>query len=613
MIAAQPGPGVPTSDTALRRLVGHAARRSPTATTALRLVRRCVAGNPRLLAAVTAVQLVGTLAALYLPAVDARIIDRGIAQGDTATIIRLGAVMLAAGGIQLLCSVAAVYLGSLVSMGFGRALRRELFDRVTGWSMLEVSRFGASSLLTRTTTDVQTIESTLQQYITTLIATVITGIGGVVMAAHEDAALSWVLLVAVPVLAALTSWIMSQLIAHERGLQKLFDRMNQVVREQLSGIRVVRACAREGFERGRFGQVSASYSRTALAADRWQALLAPVATLVISLSSVALVWFGATAIDAGQMRVGQLLAFMLYAMQILAAASMLSKILANMPAAAASFERINEVLSTDAGLASTPARADHGGGAPARNDAVIGLHNVSFGYPDADRAVLRDLSFTATPGSVTAIVGATGSGKSTMISLLTGLYDVAGGSVRVNGVDVRDCDPEQLRSIAVVPQGGYLFAGSVADNLRYGKPDATNAEMWEALRIAAADGFVAAHPDGLQMPVAQGGVNLSGGQRQRLAIARAVIRRPSVYLLDDAFSALDVRTQRDVWAALRASCPDAAVITVSQRVGAAAEADQVIFLHGGSATGSRAPMGAHESLLADCPRYAEFVAAQAPA
>lgn len=520
-------------------------------------LRQCLARHPRQLLAVAVLQLVGTAAALYLPVVDARIVDRGIAHGDTSTIVRLGLVMLVAGGVQLLAAVAAVALGSRVGMQFGRDLRLALFDRVTEMSMDEVSEFGRSSLLTRTTADVQAVEGVVQQYCTTLIAALLTGVGGVVMAARQDLGLAWVLLLAVPVLAVATFVIMSRLIAHERRLQRIFDRMNQIVREQLSGVRVVRAFAREAVEQHRFADVNTAFSGTALAADRWQALLAPVLALIVSLSGVGLVWFGGLRIESEHMKMGQLLAFLLYAMQILAAASMASKILANAPGAAASVERINAVLATDGAA----------GGAKPADDGVIRFSDVTFGY-SGDRPVLRDMSFTVAPGSVTAIVGATGTGKSTVISLLSRLYDVTDGSVAVPGGD----------QVAVVPQHGYLFSGTVADNLRYGKPDADNAEMWAALRIAAADGFVAAHPDGLQMPIAQGGVNLSGGQRQRLAIARAVIRRPQVYLFDDAFSALDVRTRRDVWAALREYCAGATVIMTAQQIPAGVHADQVIDL-----------------------------------
>jgi ATP-binding cassette subfamily B protein len=545
---------------------------------------------------VAALQLTGTMAALYLPAIDAEIVDRGVARGDTATIVRLGTMMLAVGALQLTCSVVAVRLGSRLGLEFGRDLRLALFDRVTAMSMDEVAGFGRASLLTRSTTDVQTVEGVVQQYSTTMVASVVTGIGGVAMAARQDLGLSWVLLAAVPLLAVATTLIMSRLISHERQMQNLFDRMNQIVREQLSGVRAIRAFTREAFERDRFAGVSATFSRSALAADRWQALLQPVLALILSLSGVALVWFGGLRIDAGQMRVGQLIALMLYAMQILTAASMASKILANAPAAAASVDRIDEVLATGQAVAPPAANLPDGQG-------VIEFHEVTFGYAGDDRPALHDVSFRTSPGRVTAIVGATGSGKSTIISLLSRLYEATAGSVTVDGVDVRECGVDEWCSrIAVVPQQGYLFSGTVADNLRFGKPDASKEEMWAALRIAAADGFVAAHPDGLRMPVARGGVNLSGGQRQRLAIARAVLRRPAVYLFDDAFSALDVSTQRDVWAALREHCSDAAVVVVSQRTSAAVEADEVIVLDDGSVVA----VGDHKSLLDECPLYAEL-------
>ena len=366
------------------------------------------------------------------------------------------------------------------------------------------------------------------------------------MAVHQDAGLSWLLLISVPVLALANYLIVSHLLPIFRRLQRQIDGINRVMREQLSGIRVIRAFAREPFERNRFGVANQALSDTALEAGRWQALMLPVTTLVINISSVALIWFGGLRIDDGQMQVGSLIAFLSYFMQILMAVLLATFMLVLLPRASVCAERITEVLSTTPG--------DHQPAAPgAAATAVRGeirLDSATFSYPGADRPVLQDVSLTARPGATTAIVGSTGSGKSTLVSLICRLYDVTGGSVRVDGVDVRDYDTEQLWSaIGLVPQRGYLFSGTVADNLRYGKADATDEEMWDALRVAAADDFVRAHPDGLEMPVAQGGINFSGGQRQRLAIARAVIRRPAIYLFDDAFSALDVHTDARVRAA----------------------------------------------------------------
>jgi len=569
----------------------------------LRLLRQYVRPFRRLIAVVMLLQLVSTLASLYLPTVNAAIIDDGVAKGDTSTIAGLGMVMLAVSGLQVLCSVGAVYFGSRTGMGFGRNLRSAIFHHVTGFSAPETARFGAPSLLTRTTNDVQQIQILVQMTCTMLITAPIMSVGGIFMAIHQDAGLSWLLVVSVPALALANYWIVSHLLPIFRRMQKLIDGINRVMREQLSGIRVIRAFAREPFERTRFAEANRALSQTALEAGRWQALMLPVTTLVINLSSVALIWFGGLRIDAGRMQVGSLFAFLSYFMQILMAVLMATFILIMLPRASVCAERIGEVLSTEPAI-SSPRRPVR----PQAVDGVVRLHDATFRYPGADRAVLQGISVTARPGTTTAIVGSTGSGKSTLVSLICRLYDVTDGSVTVDGVDVRDYDLEQLWSaIGLVPQRGYLFTGTVAENLRYGNADATDAEMWEALRVASADGFVGAHPEGLKRPVSQGGINFSGGQRQRLAIARAVIRRPKVYLFDDAFSALDVHTDARVRAALREVSADATVLIVSQRISTIAEADQVIVVDDGRVVG----VGTHESLLTDCPIYAEFIDSQA--
>jgi ATP-binding cassette subfamily B multidrug efflux pump len=547
-------------------------------------------------------QLVSTLASLYLPTVNAAIIDDGVAKGNTATIVRLGGVMLAVSGLQVLCAVGAVYFGSRTGMGFGRDLRSAIFHHVTGFSAQETARFGTPSLLTRTTNDVQQIQVFVQMTCTMLITAPIMSVGGILMAVHQDAGLSWLLLVSVPMLALANYWIVSHLLPIFRSLQKLIDNINRVLREQLSGIRVIRAFAREPFERARFADANLDLSNTALFAGRWQALMLPATTLVINLSSVALVWFGGLRIDRGEMQVGSLIAFLAYFMQILMAVLLATFILILLPRATVCAERISEVLNTTTAIRSPshPLR-------PAAVRGVVRLAAATFCYPGADLPVLQDVSLTAEPGTTTAIVGSTGSGKSTLISLICRLYDVTGGAVIVDGVDVRDYDTEQLwTSMGLVPQRGYLFSGTVADNLHYGKADATEAEMWEALRVASADGFVGAHADGLRMRVAQGGLNFSGGQRQRLAIARAVIRRPAVYLFDDAFSALDVQTDAGVRAALREVAAEATVIIVAQRISTVVEADRVIVVDNGKVVGA----GTHESLLAECPTYAQFVDSQ---
>lgn len=568
----------------------------------LALLRRYVRPYRGPLAAVAALQVVSNMASLYLPTVNAAIIDDGVAKGDTETIVELGGVMLAVTALQVLCAVGAVYYGSRAATGVGRDLRSAIFHHVTGFSAAETARFGAPSLLTRTTNDVQQVQLLVQLTCTMLITAPIMSIGGIFMAIHQDAGLSWLLLVSVPVLALANYWIVRHLLPIFRSMQKLIDGINRVMREQLSGIRVIRAFAREPFERSRFAEANQALSDTALTAGRWQALMLPVTTLVINISSVALIWFGGMRIDAGQMQVGSLIAFLSYFMQILMAVLLATFILVLIPRATACAERITDVLSTEPAITS-PAE-------PIRPDSVDGavsLRDATFSYPGADRPVLQDVSLTARPGTTTAIVGSTGSGKSTLVSLICRMYDVTSGAVQVDEIDVRDYDTEQLWSeIGVVPQRGYLFSGTVADNLRYGKADATDDEMWEALRVASADGFVRSHADGLDMRVAQGGINFSGGQRQRLAIARAVIRKPAIYLFDDAFSALDVHTDTKVRSALSEVSANATVVIVAQRISTIAKADQIIVIDDGRVVGT----GTHESLLVDCPTYAEFADSQ---
>ncbi|TGD83918.1 ABC transporter ATP-binding protein [Mycolicibacterium sp. CH28] len=572
----------------------------------LALLRQYVRPYRRLVATVMGLQTVSTLASLYLPTVNAAIIDDGVAKGNTGLIAELGLVMLAVTALQVVCAVGAVYFGSRTGMGFGRDLRSAMFHHVTTFSAHETARFGAPSLLTRTTNDVQQIQVLMQMTTTTLVTAPIMCVGGIIMAIHQDAGLSWLLVVSVPVLALSNYWIVSRMLPIFRSMQRLIDGINRVMREQLSGIRVIRAFARESFEQERFGVANAAVSNTALAAGRWQALMLPVTTLTINISSVALIWFGGLRIDAGQMQVGSLIAFLAYFMQILMAVMMATLILVMLPRAAVCAERITDVLSTQPAI-TNPAVPQHPDGGI--RGTVI-LDNATFRYPGAEQPVLEGVSLTARPGTTTAIVGSTGSGKSTLISLICRLYDVTDGTVRVDGVDVRDYDTEVLWSaLGLVPQRGYLFSGTVADNLQLGAAPGQvvgEDEMWSALRVAAAEDFVRAHPDGLGMRVAQGGINFSGGQRQRLAIARAVIRRPPIYLFDDAFSALDVHTDARVRTALREVSADATVIIVSQRISTVAQADNIVVIDGGRVVGA----GTHDTLLAECRTYAEFVDSQ---
>ncbi|MGE2732408.1 ABC transporter ATP-binding protein [Mycolicibacterium vaccae] len=568
-----------------------------------RLLRQHVRPYRGLLAVVAALQVVSTLATLYLPTVNAAIIDDGVARGDLRRIVELGVVMLVVTAVQVLCAVGAVYFGSRASMGFGRDLRSALFHHVTGFSAEETARFGAPSLLTRTTNDVQQIQLLLQLTCTMLITAPIMSVGGIFMAIHQDAGLSWLLLISVPMLAVANYWIVSHLLPIFRRLQGQIDGINRVLREQLTGLRVVRAFAREPHERARFDEANQALAGTALEAGRWQALMLPVTTLVINVSSVALIWFGGQRIDAGQMQVGSLIAFLSYFMQILLAVLMATFILVIIPRASVCAERITEVLDTRPAVVNAPT-----GDAPASVAGEIRFESATFSYPGADRPVLQDVSLTVRPGTTTAVVGSTGSGKSTLISLICRLYDVTAGAVLVGGVDVRDHDIERLwKAIGLVPQRGYLFSGTIADNLRFGDADATEDQMWAALRVAAADDFVAAHPEGLQMRVAQGGMNFSGGQRQRLAIARAVIRRPAIYLFDDAFSALDVHTDARVRQSLRETAADATVMVVSQRISTVAGADQIVVVDDGRVVGT----GTHDDLLRTCDTYREFAGSQA--
>ncbi|KWX68936.1 ABC transporter ATP-binding protein [Mycobacterium sp. NAZ190054] len=566
------------------------------------LLRRYARPYRRLLTIVASLQVVSTLATLYLPTVNAAIIDDGVARGDLRRIAELGLVMLAVTGLQVMCAVGAVYFGSRASMGVGRDLRAAMFHHVTGFSAEETARFGAPSLLTRTTNDVQQIQLLVQLTCTMLVTAPIMSVGGIAMAIHQDAGLSWLLVVSVPVLALANYWIVSHLLPVFRRVQGQIDGINRVMREQLTGLRVVRAFAREPFERNRFAEANTALAGSVLEAGRWQALMLPVTTLVINISSVALIWFGGMRIDAGQMQVGSLIAFLSYFMQILLAVLMATFILVLIPRASVCAERITEVLATEPAITNSPTAAS-----PAAIAGEIRFDAATFSYAGADRPVLQDVSFTARPGTTTAIVGSTGSGKSTLVSLICRLYDVTSGAVRVDGVDVRDIDIDRLwDAIGLVPQRGYLFSGTVADNLRYGRPDADDDQMWAALRVACADDFVGAHPDGLSMRVTQGGMNFSGGQRQRLAIARAVIRDPAIYLFDDAFSALDVHTDARVRDHLRAVSAAATVIIVSQRISTVSGADLIVVVDDGRVVGS----GTHEQLIQRCQPYREFADSQ---
>ena len=568
----------------------------------IKLTRRHLRPYARALLAVVAFQLVGTMASLYLPSLNADIIDKGIALGDTGYIIRTGGWMLAVTIVQMLCTICAVYFGARTAMGFGRDLRDAIFHRVAGFSAREVNHFGAPSLITRTTNDVQQVQMLVLMTCTMLVAAPIMAVGGVIMALREDVGLSWLMLVCVPVLAIAVGLIVRRMIPTFRSMQTRIDTVNRVLREQITGVRVVRAFVREPYETDRFGVANRDLTETALRAGRLMVLIFPLVMLVLNVSSVGVLWFGADRVDSGQIEIGALTAFLNYLIQILMSVMMATFMVMMVPRAAVSAERISEVLDTDSTVAppATPVTQ-------VTERAHLEFRKVTFQYPGAAAPVLRDIDLTATAGRTTAIIGSTGAGKTTLISMVPRLFDATAGTVLVDGVDVRDLEPELLWSrIGLVPQRPYLFSGTVASNLRYGNPDATDDELWRALEIAQAKDFVEEMPEGLDAPISQGGTNVSGGQRQRLAIARALVRRPEIYLFDDSFSALDLGTDARLRAALKPVTADAAVVVVAQRVSTIIDADEIIVLDDGAVVGR----GRHEDLLQTCPTYAEIVESQ---
>ncbi len=568
----------------------------------IRLLRSHLHPYRRPLLWVLLLQALQAAAGLYLPRLNARIIDQGVATGDTGYIWRTGGIMLAATLAQVALSVVAVYIGSKVAMAFGRDVRKDLFDRVTDFSAREVGSLGAPSLITRITNDVQQVQMLVQMGLTMLAAAPITAIGGIIMALREDVGLSWLLFVSIPLLLLIVGNIIRQMVPEFQRMQDRIDNLNRVLREQITGMRVVRAFVREPNEAVRFAAANDDVTESALRSGRLMSFMFPTAMVMTNVASVAVVWFGSNRISSGDMKVGAMIAYISYLVQILMSVMMATFIGSMWPRAAVSATRIGEVLDTASSVvvAAEPVMAT-----PLH--ATVQFVGASFGYPGADSDVLHDITFTCLPGSTTAIIGSTGSGKTTLLGLVPRLFDATSGSVLVNGVDVRDLDPVVLgESIGLVPQKPYLFSGTVASNLRYGRPDATEAEMWHALEVAQAADFVRAMPGGLDTPIVQGGSNVSGGQRQRLAIARALVRRPQIYLFDDSFSALDVATDARLRAALKPETNDAAVLLVGQRVATISQADQIVVLEDGRLVG----MGTHDELLASCPTYREIVESQ---
>lgn len=551
---------------------------------------------------VVALQAAQTVAALFLPTLNADIIDRGVATGDTGYIWKHGGVMLAVSVAQIGFAIFAVYYGSKVATAVGRDIRSALFTRVTEFSAREVTTFGPPSLITRVTNDVSQVQMLVQMTCTLLIAAPMVAAGGLVMALRENAPLTLILAVAIPVLVISLGSIIARMIPTFRQMQVRIDDMNRVLREQISGIRVVRAFVREPFESERFGRSNKQLTSVALHGGRLMGLMFPTAIGIVNLASVAAVYFGANLVNTGDMKIGSLIAFLSYLLQILMSVMLATYMAALVPRASVSAERIQEVLDTPSSVAD--------GDDPMLvlpEHASVELRSAGFQYPGAEHPVLADVSFRCVAGQTTAIIGSTGSGKTTLISLVARLFDVTSGAVLINGVDVRELATDALwQRIGLMPQRPYLFGGTVASNLRYGKPDATDDELWQALEVAQAADFVREMPDGLQAHIAQGGSNVSGGQRQRLAIARALVRKPAILLFDDSLSALDMVTDARLRAALVPHTRHAAVLIVSQRVTSIKHADQILVLEDGEQVG----LGTHDELLQSCPTYVEIVHSQ---
>ena len=568
----------------------------------LRLLKTYLAKYRWLLVAVVILQLVQTIASLYLPSLNAKIVDKGIARGDTGYIWSTGLLMLGVTVIQVFFAIGAVYFGSRAAMGFGRDVRNGLFHRVTDFSTQEVNLFGAPSLITRITNDVQQVQMLVLMTCTLLVAAPITIIGGVIMALREDVGLSGILLFSIPALTISIGLVISRMIPLFRVMQVRIDSINRVLREQITGMRVVRAFVREPDETARFNTVNEELTDTSLRSGRLMALMFPIVMVILNCSNVAALWIGANRINTGQVSIGALIAFLSYLVQILMSVMMASFMAVLVPRAAVCAERIQEVLDTEPSVkaSKTPITAVNVAGS-------LEFRNVGFHYPGAEAAVLANISFTSLAGQTTAIIGSTGSGKTSLMNLVPRLADATSGAVMVDGVDVRELQPELLwQRVGLVPQKPYLFSGTVASNLRYGKHDATDDELWQALEVAQATDFVRAMPGGLEARIAQGGANVSGGQRQRLAIARALVRKPEIYLFDDSFSALDLATDARLRAALAPHTRDATVIIVAQRVSTIARADQILVIEDGETVG----IGTHDQLLEQCPTYAEIVASQ---
>ncbi|MDJ0452929.1 ABC transporter ATP-binding protein [Gordonia amicalis] len=551
---------------------------------------------------VVSLQLVATAAMLYLPSLNADIIDNGVATGDTGYILRIGGWMLLVSIVQIVATIIAQFFGARAALGAGRDIRSDLLHRVNSFSAREVGTFGAPSLITRTTNDVQQVQMLIVMSSAILVMAPIMCFGGIIMGIREAPALWWVIAVAVPVLGLSMGLVIARMIPGFRSMQERIDAVNRVLREQITGIRVVRAFVREDHERQRFGVANDRLADATLRVGKLMALMFPLVMVITNVTIVAVIWFGGHAVADGTVEIGALTALMTYVMQILMSVMMASFLAMMAPRAAVCAERISEVLDTETSVHPTTDPIGFAG-----HPGTVQFDDAEFRYPGADDPVLSGISFGVTPGTTTAIVGSTGSGKTTLLGLVPRLIDATAGVVRVGGTDVKRLDPDELRAVVgLVPQRPYLFSGTIRSNILHGKADATDDEIWEALRIAQADEFVSAMPDGLDTKVSQGGTTVSGGQRQRLAIARALVRRPAIYLFDDSFSALDLTTDARLRAALRPATRDASVIVVAQRVSTIVDAEQIVVLDRGRVVG----IGTHDDLLGSCPTYAEIAESQ---
>ncbi|MFL4903959.1 ABC transporter ATP-binding protein [Streptomyces sp. MMS24-I2-30] len=568
----------------------------------IRLLRTYLRPYKKPIVLLVLLQLLQTCATLYLPTLNAHIIDNGVVKGDTGYILSFGALMIGISLAQVVCNMGAVYYGARTASALGRDVRAGIFDKVQSFSAREVGHFGAPSLITRTTNDVQQVQMLVLLTFTLMVSAPIMCVGGIILALGLDVPLSGVLVAVVPVLGICVTLIVRRLRPLFRSMQTRLDTVNQVLREQITGNRVIRAFVRDEYEQVRFGKANGDLTEMQLATGRMLALMFPIVMTVVNVSSIAVVWFGAHRIDSGGMQIGDLTAFLAYLMQIVMSVMMATFMFMMVPRAEVCAERIEEVLGTESSVVPPTAPVTE-----LRRHGHLEIRGAGFRYPGAEESVLRSIDLVARPGETTAVIGSTGSGKSTLLGLVPRLFDATDGEVLVDGVDVASVDPALLaKTVGLVPQKPYLFAGTVATNLRYGNPDATDEELWQALEVAQAKDFVQKLEGGLDAPIAQGGTNVSGGQRQRLAIARTLVQRPEIYLFDDSFSALDYATDAALRAALGRETSEATVVIVAQRVATIRDADRIVVLDEGRVVGT----GRHHELMADNETYREIVLSQ---